>query len=131
MALINCPECGKEVSDKAQTCINCGCPLAEINPAGSVSVVMTGSGATALQMYIFDLETGKELWTGRCGEVARFNVDKETEIAVVDSWGKKKPEKGGVRTTVRGGRKYEYKTVNTLFSIKYVVTEIDVIDSGK
>lgn len=27
MALIKCPECGKEISDKAQSCINCGCPI--------------------------------------------------------------------------------------------------------
>ena len=27
MALINCPECAKEVSDKAEKCINCGYPL--------------------------------------------------------------------------------------------------------
>lgn len=27
MALIKCPECGKEISDKATACINCGCPL--------------------------------------------------------------------------------------------------------
>lgn len=27
MALINCPECGKEVSDKAKICIHCGYPL--------------------------------------------------------------------------------------------------------
>lgn len=27
MALINCPECGKEISDKAPACPNCGCPL--------------------------------------------------------------------------------------------------------
>lgn len=27
MALINCPECGKEISDKAQTCPNCGLNL--------------------------------------------------------------------------------------------------------
>lgn len=27
MALIKCPECGKEVSDKAKTCPNCGCPI--------------------------------------------------------------------------------------------------------
>lgn len=27
MALINCPECGKEVSDKAEVCIRCGYPL--------------------------------------------------------------------------------------------------------
>lgn len=27
MALIKCPECGKEISDKAAACINCGCPV--------------------------------------------------------------------------------------------------------
>lgn len=27
MALIKCPECGKEISDKAQSCIHCGCPI--------------------------------------------------------------------------------------------------------
>ena len=27
MALIKCPECGKEVSDKAAACIHCGCPI--------------------------------------------------------------------------------------------------------
>ena len=29
MALIRCPECGKEVSDKAAACIHCGYPLQE------------------------------------------------------------------------------------------------------
>ena len=27
MALIKCPECGKEISDRAQACIHCGCPI--------------------------------------------------------------------------------------------------------
>lgn len=27
MALINCPECGKEISDKATNCPNCGMPI--------------------------------------------------------------------------------------------------------
>lgn len=27
MALIECPECGKEISDKASNCPNCGCPI--------------------------------------------------------------------------------------------------------
>ena len=27
MALINCSECGHQVSDKATTCPNCGCPI--------------------------------------------------------------------------------------------------------
>lgn len=29
MALIKCPECGKDVSDKAPSCIHCGFPLQE------------------------------------------------------------------------------------------------------
>lgn len=31
MALIKCPECGKEISDKAKNCIHCGYPLDSIN----------------------------------------------------------------------------------------------------
>lgn len=27
MALINCPECGKQISDRAPACPNCGCPI--------------------------------------------------------------------------------------------------------
>ena len=27
MALMNCPECGKQISDKALTCPDCGCPI--------------------------------------------------------------------------------------------------------
>lgn len=34
MALINCTECGKAVSDKATICIGCGAPLA---PAGTTT----------------------------------------------------------------------------------------------
>ena len=31
MPLIKCPECGKEVSDRAAACIHCGCPLQQKN----------------------------------------------------------------------------------------------------
>ena len=31
MALINCPECGKEASDKAEKCPNCGYPFANLS----------------------------------------------------------------------------------------------------
>ena len=36
MALITCPDCKSQVSDKAKTCIKCGCPLVIKRPAGSV-----------------------------------------------------------------------------------------------
>ncbi len=31
MALINCPECGKEISNRAGACPNCGCPIGEVS----------------------------------------------------------------------------------------------------
>lgn len=36
MALINCPECGKEVSDKAKACPNCAYPIAKLKESNVV-----------------------------------------------------------------------------------------------
>lgn len=32
MAMIKCPECEKEISDKAKECIHCGCPIRQNEP---------------------------------------------------------------------------------------------------
>jgi len=40
MALINCPECGKEISDKATACPGCGMPLRR-EDRGTYDVVIT------------------------------------------------------------------------------------------
>ncbi len=37
MALIKCPECGKEISDKASVCPNCGYPISNTSSAGSTA----------------------------------------------------------------------------------------------
>lgn len=39
MALIKCPECGKEVSDKATSCVHCGYPINSSSQARSVAIV--------------------------------------------------------------------------------------------
>lgn len=53
MALIACPECGREISDKAAACPQCGNPIrAPIEPAAAVDVV-TVDGVVTTQ------ETGK------------------------------------------------------------------------
>lgn len=38
MALIQCPECNKEISDKARTCPNCGFPMDYQEPRADVSM---------------------------------------------------------------------------------------------
>lgn len=40
MSLIKCPECGKEISDKAATCPNCGMPLRR-EDRGTYDVIIT------------------------------------------------------------------------------------------
>lgn len=37
MALIYCPECGTQVSDKAQACIKCAYPISKINASSTLT----------------------------------------------------------------------------------------------
>ena len=39
MALIKCPECGGQVSDKASACIHCGCPLSKLDEKKNICKV--------------------------------------------------------------------------------------------
>lgn len=40
MALIKCPECGGNISDKAPACIHCGYPLQEINTDNDCQIIL-------------------------------------------------------------------------------------------
>lgn len=59
MALIACNECGKQISDKAAACPNCGNPIAEapaskgpvvIEEAPVITTQQTGKGHKTVQM---------------------------------------------------------------------------------
>ncbi len=47
MALIKCPDCGREVSDRADKCPSCACPLNQDIPASSETVKSGTQRATA------------------------------------------------------------------------------------
>ncbi len=55
MAIIKCPECGKEISDKAKECINCGCPIGqkEIKVAEKVDVEAKKNESKKKKITIF------------------------------------------------------------------------------
>lgn len=42
MALINCPECGNQVSDTAKRCPNCGRPMNPVNSSKIIIWVIAG-----------------------------------------------------------------------------------------
>lgn len=61
MSMIKCPECGKDVSDKAQTCPNCGTPISVSNSVensdvdsniGTIGVFKMVFGAIAVIGFI-------------------------------------------------------------------------------
>lgn len=85
MALIKCPECGKEVSDKAKMCINCGCPLEEMSSTGIVRIKMPNNivegfvGLFSSRRAEVTDSFGKSLWVGQHGDNASFTVDGPTE----------------------------------------------------
>lgn len=56
MALIKCPECGKEISDKAPACIHCGYPLSLLNSENTKSIttkMQSNTGEKANQKEYF------------------------------------------------------------------------------
>lgn len=60
MALIKCPECGKEISDKASACIHCGFPLNNINQDHTLYNVIletTGPNRAKLNVALRNIRT--------------------------------------------------------------------------
>lgn len=104
MALINCPECGKEISDKAASCPNCGCPMSR----------MPRELSEHEKPKMFDCaECGKPLPTGidkcvYCGKV--YSIDRiiEKENATVTG----RTGKKGIRCPKCGSRKFH--TINDI-----------------
>lgn len=82
MALINCPECGKQISDKANSCPNCGYPMAS-NPT-SIKVRCLSDDRKV--KYMVFLANGCELARAPIGAVATINISKPTRIIIRESY---------------------------------------------
>ena len=83
MAYINCPKCGKEVSDSAAICNHCGFSLSSLNTEGEVTVKI--SSRLQGRCKVYDMNTKEVLWEGTTGENAVFSIKKPTRIGV--AWG--------------------------------------------
>ena len=83
MALIKCPECGKDVSDRAESCPNCGCPVE--SPSGTVKIMLPvfdrQSTFTPNQQVTISFD-GKILWEGVAGDVAEVYLEKATYLTI-------------------------------------------------
>ena len=133
MALIKCPECGKEISDKATACPNCGCPIAEMSTSGLVKIKLprTEQMAEGLVGLFSSKEAsitanGKTIWSGKHGETASFTIDQPTTITInLGTWG------NPVTDTVKPKHKYELvQDYGFHMKATFRLSEVDIIDSG-
>lgn len=131
MSLIKCPECGKEISDKAKTCINCGCPLDEIITSGEVRIKMPNDivegwiGLFSSRNASIVDNFGNSLWNGQHGENAKFTINEPTEITInLGGWA------NSVKGTVYPRKKYSLvRDMGVHMFDTFRLTEVDVIDA--
>ena len=78
MALIKCPDCGKQVSDKAGSCPNCGCPIANMPPTGKIRCLSADRHVKRMKFAISG-RVGAEV---PVGSVATITINQPTTVDV-------------------------------------------------
>ena len=128
MALIKCPECGKEISNRANACPNCGCPV--LLEEGLVAIKVPRAPQFPLAnktVEIINNQTNQVLWTGRQGQIARFYINNSIEVIIKC----KCPAIKNITTTIHANKKYNCVQEDSLFGLHSVfnISEVDIIDS--
>ena len=128
MALIKCPECGQEVSDKAKVCINCGYPLEDLKPKQYYLFfkAVPVPGKVKVNVRVFNYSTGEDIIKLRMGETAKIPFDKKMFICAKFGMG----NGAGDPVLVTPDRNYKFNIDSTgVFQTKLGLFEVDVIDS--
>lgn len=125
MALITCPECGKQVSNSASSCPNCGYPIAA-NCSTKIRIkIDSDPQSPAYPISIYNADTGQFLKSVPSGSVAELESDKPIRIYFAGMSGIPM-----LTETVEPGKKYHATWGTWLFSTKITAChEVDMIDS--
>lgn len=126
MALINCPECGKQVSDKADTCPNCGVSIKALN--NDVIMIQVDRDPSQPFMGTFveikDATTGRLLVSGKAGAVLSFKSKKPVCITFNIA-----TKKGMCPTTVSPENGGKYKATWSAGWFQPLITSCFPVDS--
>ena len=134
MAIIQCPECGKEVSSMAKNCPNCGCPIKVATTSNIVTIRMAMIKGTVVfgAKQKVDITVGSKIvWQGHSGEIAELTIDKPTEIQV--KYHTNAAYFGGRCSGMVDPKKYKKYSVTphqgALFKTNLTFQPVDVFDS--
>ena len=76
MALIICPECGKEISNRAKACIHCGYPLTATTKSVKIKMPLFSSTAFIKSKKYAILDSNNNiLWSGEIGKIAEQELE--------------------------------------------------------
>lgn len=92
MAMIKCPECGKEVSDKALQCPNCGVPIAAQAKDVMIRFPIWQGQLLNNKCYVYAKSDNSVIAEARQGETVTFECEEPIEIYVVVKGSFGKPE---------------------------------------
>ena len=141
MSLILCPECEKQISNKAQMCPNCGCPIASNeHPEGKIIIKAAQSWLPNGNTYTFLIElctlNGDVLCTLVPGQTHTINVNEKVEVYVRPPQPKWRTCKPGERSASQSITVYPNKTTRLqvnysdgLFVRKFTLSEVEAIVS--
>ena len=144
MAMIKCSECGAEISDKAKTCIHCGCPVSVEVVQGKLMLKVSKHPRDKqplarvgilpnVSLYLIK-PNGELFGTMKSGAWATFKIDKETSfyISYTKKLGKGINDMGrSDLITVKPNKvtRLQVDFVQIRGVIKISVNEVDIIDS--
>ncbi len=130
MAIIECSQCGKRISDKASKCPGCGHPIISEVPENNVQIklnIVKNALSITGDQKVTILSGSRELWTGNAGTIALLQIDRPTEITV--QYHLSMAHYGGNCTTLidpAKNRKYVVEATTGFMTSKLFITPVDV-----
>ena len=126
MAMINCPECGNLVSDKAKSCIHCGFALEKERNILRIKTPNEPQVQVRLTYQFIDKQTGSVIGTINQNQIFEIELNKPTTIVCHIGKGWKDCE---LVYTPGGIQKYTINKVNGCMYSSMSFAKIDIIDS--
>lgn len=126
MALIKCPECGQEVSDKAAQCPRCAYPIVSIQSANVTKIKLppyNDQTGPLSKIRIVDVNTEQELAIGGNDAIIDLHISKPTTICL--RWGQLKSLWKNSTFTVSPNKKYMLTWTPGFLMAKLVCNEVD------